>query len=165
VCFIADKEIVMSPNKACPVILSSIPGTHILLFRHPIAGVQLVKGTIETGETPAQTALRELSEESGIEAASVVSDMGCWDAAHLDQIWSFQLCYTQALLPEQWTHRTLDDHGHTFSFFWAPLDDLPFADCHPVFRRALRYLTATLTAQGYVLAHDQSTNISSEAPT
>lgn len=155
----------MAPNKACPVILSSIPGTHILLFRHPIAGVQLVKGTIEAGETPAQTALRELSEESGIEAASVVSDMGCWDAGHLDQIWSFQLCYAQALLPEQWTHHTLDDHGHTFRFFWAPLDDLPFANCHPVFRRALRYLTATLTAQGYLLARDQSTYISSEAPT
>ncbi|WP_432767542.1 NUDIX domain-containing protein [Pseudomonas frederiksbergensis] len=76
----------MSPNKACPVILSSIPGTHILLFRHPIAGVQLVKGTIEIGETPAQTALRELSEESGIEAASVVSDMGCWDASRPNMV-------------------------------------------------------------------------------
>ena len=153
-----DKEITMSPNKACPVILSSIPGTHILLFRHPIAGVQLVKGTIEKGETPAQAALRELSEESGIAAASVVSDMGCWDAGHLDQIWSFQLCFTPAPLPRQWTHQTLDDHCHTFSFFWAPLDNLPFADCHPVFRRALRFLTARLTAQGYALAHDQSKN-------
>lgn len=145
----------MSPNKACPLILSSIPGTHILLFRHPLAGVQLVKGTIETGETPAQAALRELSEESGIDAASVVSDLGCWDAEHLNQIWSFQLCDTQALLPEQWTHQTQDDHGHAFSFFWAPLDDLPYADCHPVFRRALRYLTTLLAAQGCVLAHDK----------
>ncbi|MFS2199074.1 NUDIX domain-containing protein [Pseudomonas sp. Pseusp3] len=107
----------MSPNKACPVILSSIPGTHILLFRHPIAGVQLVKGTIETGETPAQTALRELSEESGIEAASVVSDLGCWDAEHLNQIWSFQLCYTQALWPEQWNHHTLDAMVTPSAFF------------------------------------------------
>lgn len=155
----------MSPNKACPVILSSIPGTHILLFRHPIAGVQLVKGTIEKGETPAQSALRELSEESGIASAWVVSDMGCWDARHLDQIWSFQLCFPQASLPEQWTHLTLDDYGHTFSFFWAPLDNLPYADCHPVFRRALRFLTARLTARGFVLAHDQSRNTSSEAPT
>jgi 8-oxo-dGTP pyrophosphatase MutT (NUDIX family) len=86
VCFIADKEIAMSPNKVCPVILSSIPGTHLLLSRHPIAGVQLVKGTIEEGETPAQSALRELSEESGIASAWVVSGMGCWDARHLDQI-------------------------------------------------------------------------------
>ncbi|WP_318653947.1 NUDIX domain-containing protein [Pseudomonas sp. Y24-6] len=82
ICFIADKDITLSPNKACPVILSGIPGAHILLFRHPIAGVQLVKGTIEKDETPAQAALRELSEESGIAAASVVSDMGSWDAGH-----------------------------------------------------------------------------------
>ncbi|WP_366299708.1 NUDIX domain-containing protein [Pseudomonas atacamensis] len=148
----------MSPNKVCPVILSSIPGTHILLFRHPIAGVQLVKGTIEKGETPVESAPRELSEESGITNASVVSDMGCWDAEHLDQIWSFQLCFTQASLPEQWNHLTLDDHGHTFSFFWAPLDNLPYADCHPVFRRALRFLTARLIARGFVLAHEQSRN-------
>ena len=87
-CFVVDKEIAISPNKACPVFLSSIPGAHILLFRHPIAGVQLVKGTIEKGETPAETALRELSEESGITDASLVSDMGCWDAEHLDQTWS-----------------------------------------------------------------------------
>ncbi|MFJ7315436.1 NUDIX domain-containing protein [Pseudomonas sp. NPDC098747] len=155
----------MSPNKACPVILSSTPRTQILLFRHPIAGVQLVKGTVEKGETPAQTALRELGEESGIEAAVVVSDLGCWDAGHLDQIWSFQLCHTQALLREQWTHQTLDDHGHIFSFFWAPLDDLPYADCHPVFRRALRFLTAKLKAQGHVVANDQSTSISTQAAT
>ncbi|MBP5954486.1 NUDIX domain-containing protein [Pseudomonas anatoliensis] len=160
----------MSPNKACPVILSSFPATHILLFRHPTAGVQLVKGTIESGETPAQTALRELSEESGIGAASLVSDMGCWNAEHLDQIWSFQLCFTQEYLPQQWNHLTLDDHGHSFSFFWAPFDNLPYADCHPVFRRALRFLTAKLTAKGYVLAHDHSqsnallTTISADRP-
>lgn len=142
----------MPPNKACPVILSSIGRTRILLFRHPQAGVQLVKGTIEAGETPAQAALRELNEESGIDTASVVSDLGCWDAGHLDQVWSFQLCEAQVPLPEQWIHQTLDDHGHAFSFFWAPLDDLPFADCHPVFRRALQYLVSTLAAQGHPLA-------------
>jgi 8-oxo-dGTP pyrophosphatase MutT (NUDIX family) len=146
VSFIVDKEIAMSPNKACPVILSSIADPRILLFRHPLAGVQLVKGTIEPGETPAEAALRELSEESGIVDASVVSDLGCWNAEHLEQVWSFQLCHAQAPLPEQWTHQTLDDHGHAFSFFWAPLDKLPIADCHPVFRRALRHLTATLSA-------------------
>lgn len=50
-----------------------------------------------------------------------------------------------------------------FSFFWAPLDDLPFAGCHPVFPRALRYLTFTLTAQVFVLPQDQCTNIAFEA--
>ncbi|MGE8335132.1 NUDIX hydrolase [Pseudomonas laurylsulfatiphila] len=139
----------MTPNKACPVILlnSSVP--RILLFRHPLAGVQLVKGTIESGETPPQAALRELKEESGI-AATVVCDMGCWIAQHLDQIWSFQLCEAQVQLPEEWTHYTLDDHGHAFSFFWASLDDLPFTECHPVFYRALMHVKSTLSKGGYL---------------
>ncbi|MDD0991578.1 NUDIX domain-containing protein [Pseudomonas sp. TNT2022 ID681] len=132
----------MSPNKACPVVLSHSSAPRILLFRHPQAGVQLVKGTIEAGEAPALAALRELREESGIETATVVSDLGCWNAEHLDQVWSFHLCEVDIPLPEQWTHQTLDDHGHAFAFFWAPLDDLPLAECHPVFRRALKYLVA-----------------------
>ena len=135
----------MRPNKACPVILSSTLPPKILLFRHPLAGVQLVKGTIEHGETPTEAALRELHEESGISSAEVRQDLGCWDAGHLGQIWSFQLCQVPGDLPEHWSHQTLDDHGHQFDFFWAPLDDLPHAECHPVFQRALAYLHNALT--------------------
>ncbi|MEE1866807.1 NUDIX hydrolase [Pseudomonas auratipiscis] len=134
----------MTPNKACPLILCRSARPSILLFQHPLAGVQLVKGKIENGETFAQAALRELKEESGIVSAKVVSDLGCWDAGHQGQIWSFQLCETPETLPPLWTHDTLDDHGHTFSFFWAPLDNLPFADCHPVFQRALLHLKRIL---------------------
>ncbi|MNJ31010.1 dihydroneopterin triphosphate pyrophosphatase [compost metagenome] len=134
----------MHPNKACAVVLSPAPHPRILLFRHPQAGVQLVKGTIEKDETPAQAALRELQEESGIRAAHVSSDLGCWDAGHLDQIWSFHLCQAHAPLPEQWSHHTLDDNGHCFEFFWASLDRLPYADCHPVFCRALEFVTTAL---------------------
>ncbi|WP_338581349.1 NUDIX domain-containing protein [Pseudomonas sp. MAG733B] len=148
----------MSPNKACPIILSNTPVSRILLFRHPQAGVQLVKGTIESGETPAQAALRELREESGIEAATVVCDMGNWIAGHLDQVWSFQLCEAHLPLPEQWTHYTLDDHGHVFSFFWAPLNDLPFAQCHPVFHRALLYVKSALSKGGYLITEDPDQN-------
>ncbi|MFK0094561.1 NUDIX domain-containing protein [Pseudomonas sp. NPDC090592] len=130
----------MRSNKACPVVLSSTLPRKILLFRHPLAGVQLVKGTIEKGETPATAALRELSEESGIANAQVVQDLGCWDAEHLGQVWSFHLCQVEDALPEQWSHQTQDDHGHLFTFFWATLDNLPHSDCHPVFQRALDYL-------------------------
>ncbi|MFK3820396.1 hypothetical protein ACI2KG_28025 [Pseudomonas sp. NPDC089407] len=66
--------------------------------------------------------------------------LGCWDAGHLGQVWSFQLCQVPGELPAHWSHQTLDDHGHLFDFFWAPLDDLPYADCHPVFQRTLAYL-------------------------
>ncbi|KDN98825.2 MULTISPECIES: NUDIX hydrolase [Pseudomonas] len=139
----------MLPDKACAVVFSSTPHPRLLLFRHPLAGVQLVKGSIETGETPAQAALRELAEESGISAATIVDDLGCWDAEHLGQTWSFQLCRASGPLPEQWSHQTLDDHGHVFTFFWAGLEHLPLADCHPVFQRALRFVCATLKTRGH----------------
>ncbi|PWB35181.1 DNA mismatch repair protein MutT [Pseudomonas sp. SDI] len=136
----------MSPNKACPIILSDHPTPRLLLFHHPLAGVQLVKGTIEPGELPAQAALRELHEESGIATATVIRDLGCWNAEHEQQIWSFQLCQPHCALPAQWTHQTLDDHGHAFDFFWAAVDDLPLGECHPVFQRALQHLSSRCLA-------------------
>ncbi|MBU1880260.1 MAG: NUDIX domain-containing protein, partial [Chloroflexi bacterium] len=38
----------------------------LLLFQHPYAGVQVPAGTVEDGETPAQAALREAAEETGL---------------------------------------------------------------------------------------------------
>ncbi|MBW9245813.1 MULTISPECIES: NUDIX hydrolase [Pseudomonas] len=139
----------MLPDKACSVILSSTMRPKILLFRHPHAGVQLVKGTIEKGETPARAALRELSEESGISSATIKDDLGCWKSGHHSQIWSFQLLQMAGPLPEQWLHQTTDDHGHIFEFFWASLDHLPYDDCHPVFRRALAFLCEVLKVRGH----------------
>lgn len=143
------RDVDMHPGKACPVVILLAPQPRILLFRHPQAGVQLVKGSIEPGETPEIAALRELAEESGIQAATLKDHLGCWASGHLDQVWSFHLCQVHSALPEQWSHQTLDDHGHVFEFFWAPLDQLPYADCHPVFQRALAYLHEVLIAKGY----------------
>jgi 8-oxo-dGTP pyrophosphatase MutT (NUDIX family) len=145
---ISTMETEMFPDKACPVVLTSSPPIRILLFRHPLAGTQLVKGTIEKGETPGQAALRELTEESGISDAVIESDLGCWKADHQDQVWSFHLCRAERDLPERWGYKTLDDHGHLFEFFWASLEDLPYADCHPVFQRALKFLCERLKASG-----------------
>ncbi|MBF4560115.1 NUDIX domain-containing protein [Pseudomonas sp. p50] len=76
----------MRPDKACAVILSSEQHPRILLFHHPQAGVQLVKGSIERGETPNRAALRELAEESGISAATIEDDLGCWNSGHQDRV-------------------------------------------------------------------------------
>ena len=36
------------------------------MFRYPLADIQLVKDTVEHSENPADAALRELFEESGL---------------------------------------------------------------------------------------------------
>jgi 8-oxo-dGTP pyrophosphatase MutT (NUDIX family) len=69
-----------SPSKACAVVIRSPDAIEVLAFEHPLAGFQLVKGTIEGGETPQQAAVRELREEAGFEARAV-EDLGEWDWA------------------------------------------------------------------------------------
>jgi 8-oxo-dGTP pyrophosphatase MutT (NUDIX family) len=53
-------------DKVCPIVFRDVSMRQILAFEHPRAGVQLVKGYIEPGETVRAAALRELAEESGI---------------------------------------------------------------------------------------------------
>ena len=53
-------------NKVCPVILRKKNQIlEVLLFKHPTAGIQLVKGTIEKSERIFQAAIRELYEGIG----------------------------------------------------------------------------------------------------
>jgi 8-oxo-dGTP pyrophosphatase MutT (NUDIX family) len=126
----------MRPTKACPVVLRD---AELLVFEHPRAGMQLVKGTIAPGETAAEAAVRELFEEAGI-AGRAVADLGTWVADALAQVWWFQRCDVDAALPGQWTHDCADDGGHRFRFFWHPLaEDLP-ASAHAVYRAALAHL-------------------------
>ena|SRR5215813_1489450 len=93
---------VREPNKVCPVVLRRSGETlQILVFEHPLAGRQLVKGTIESGESVEIAALRELSEESGIESASVLRHLGTWSSGFEGQIWAFVECTPHGVLPEE----------------------------------------------------------------
>ncbi len=38
----------------------------ILAFEHPLAGLKIIKGTIEAEESPADAAIGKLREESGV---------------------------------------------------------------------------------------------------
>lgn len=107
----------MTPTKTCPVVLRVRDEIEVLAFRHPIAGLQLVKGTIEKNESSQAGALRELAEEAGILVASITSDLGIWVSGYQGQVWSFHLCEAQEKTPDKWTHQTADDGGHEFSFF------------------------------------------------
>jgi 8-oxo-dGTP pyrophosphatase MutT (NUDIX family) len=130
----------MTPNKACPILFRDPGFSRILVFKHPSAGIQLVKGTIESGELPADAALRELREESGISNAKVDRDLGLWVSGFEDQIWSLQLCSTRSALPDAWVHRTEDDGGLNLKFYWHPVDRRPDHNWHPLFQGVLQHV-------------------------
>ncbi len=111
--------------KACPVVLRTVDNrTEILAFLHPEAGKQVVKGTIDPGENPEKAALRELTEESGIDNAAI----DCFlEEVHFhkeDQIWHIFACQARDL-PEAWSHIALEGDGnkYEFKFFWHDLAD------------------------------------------
>ena len=110
-------------NKACPVVLRNSPnGIELLVFRHPLAGIQVVKGTIEAGETLEAACERELFEEAGI-LAMAKQFLSRWEAPYENQVWGFCLMNVPMDLPDSWIHYTQDDGGHEFSFFWVNLKD------------------------------------------
>ncbi len=130
---------VLPANKACPVVLRQGAGLEILAFRHPLAGLQLVKGSIEAGEASAAAAVRELAEEAGVQGIAV-RPLGIWQSGFPGQVWAFHECRVVQALAESWSHRCGDDGGHEFSFFWHPLAEAPSEQWHPLFQQALAYL-------------------------
>lgn len=138
----------MNPNKACPVV-ARLRGHEIdvLAFRHPLAGLQLVKGTIEPSETPTCAAVRELAEESGLIATGATKELGEWCGGYQDQVWAFHLVRVAHPLPDTWDHFTSDGGGLLLRFFWHPLGMTPTAEWHPLFQGALQYLQAHLPVE------------------
>ena len=98
-----------------------------------------MKGTIEPGEEHEAAALRELHEESGIDSATIRRHLGIWDLGYKEQIWTFYLCDADGL-DNEWTHRTEDDGGQDFQFFWHPINTNADDEWHPVYRRAIEWL-------------------------
>jgi len=125
--------------KACPVVLRD---DKILAFAHPLAGWQLVKGTVEPGEEPGAAAVRELGEEAGVEGR-IRRELGQSEQIDQGQIWHFFLVEAGDL-PDQWIFRCADDGGHDFAFFWHRLDEEPGSNWHPIFPRALAFIRQAL---------------------
>ena len=127
-------------NKACPVVLRSNKNDiEILAFIHPLAGNQLVKGTIELGETLEDACIRELEEEAGLKA-QVIEKIGVWNANHENQEWGFCLMECEAELSETWEYFTLDDGGHIFKFFWQPISSTLNSEWHSVYKEAIKFI-------------------------
>ena len=131
----------MSAEKVWPVIFRERNAQkEILAFRHPLAGLQLVKGTVEENEDLQAAALRELAEESGIFEVSAIAFKGTLEFAERAQLWHFFLCDAREELPDRWDFFTADDGGLNYAFFWFPLGEAPSGEWHPVFRQALEFI-------------------------
>lgn len=131
-------------NKACPLVLRKNNQQYeILAFRHPLAGNQIVKGTIESGESLEAACERELFEESGL-VGQAVSYLGEWNANFEGQIWGFCEIELENSPKESWDHYCLDDNGHTFRFYWQALDSQLDDSWHPLFKGAIEYVRRSL---------------------
>ncbi|EGQ7975962.1 NUDIX domain-containing protein [Vibrio parahaemolyticus] len=126
--------------KVCPVVLrKSGNNRELLLFEHPLAEVQLVKGTLEQSDISIESAaLRELEEESGLSSVSRTHYLGSWESGFQNHLWHFVLCEIEQQLPNNWSFFTQDDGGHKFNFFWYKVGKHPEFKCHKVFSDAIK---------------------------
>jgi 8-oxo-dGTP pyrophosphatase MutT (NUDIX family) len=101
--------------------------TELLVFEHrdhPSAGVQVPAGRADPGETLEQTLRRELHEESGIEDAVVVRELGrpTWPEKYENH--AFEVAVDGVDLPDAWAHEVHgkgDDAGLVFLYRWEPV--------------------------------------------
>lgn len=133
----------MAADKSCPVVLRTRETLEILAFEHPLAGLQLVKGSVDPGESTDLAAVRELIEEAGIQSTAR-RDFGEWHSIVTGHTWAFHECHVAQDLPDTWVHFAEDDGGHEFRFFWHPLMSEPSERWHQVFRDALSFLRTAL---------------------
>ncbi len=139
--------------KACPCVIQD---NKILAFKHPSAGFQIPKGSVEDHESIEEAVLRELAEESGITAASIGSKVGELDwiieagthsflqAEH--QEWHIFLVKPEHPLPAQWHHTAEGseaEEGLNFEFFWQSFDSIP-EQFHPVYREVINMVASHL---------------------
>ena len=113
-------------------------GRRLLVFEHvrfPEAGVQVVQGTVEEGETPKDAVMREAEEETGLKGLTLISFLGCEeyelcrDGYHERQQRSFYHLGLKGPPVERWRHYEEHPSGGSasieFEFYWVSLNELP----------------------------------------
>lgn len=126
----------MIHKAAACVVRQAKRGPELLVFRHPLAGVQIPKGSVDPGEDHEDAALRELEEESGITDARVLRNVGRHEievgtgpteSGPLQlQIWHTFLVTSDADLPDTWSHHVTGsevEEGLVFDYFWLPVEE------------------------------------------
>jgi 8-oxo-dGTP pyrophosphatase MutT (NUDIX family) len=124
-------------------MLRSIEPAHeILAFERPLAGHQLVQGSIEAGESIEAAALRELAEQAGLKGVHATRRLGTWESGWHGQVWAFVLCESAERLPESWLHHAADDGGHDFRFLASATGAGTVGAVALGFQSALRFIQA-----------------------
>lgn len=104
----------------------------LLVFRQPDfpeAGIQVPKGTIEDGDTPLETIIREIEEETGIHYTDSPEYLGetetivhSGNATYIEHRHFFH-CPLKIKPKERWNHYEYHAKGKEtpilFSFFWV----------------------------------------------
>ena len=128
------------------VVRSGAGAADVLVFRHPFAGMQLPKGTVEPGETLEAATLRELPEESGLILNTTPEHVGVWerivgggpeeDGPLEINRWSVSILWVDQALRDRWHHLAAGspaEDGLTFEFSWLTLDENFSSSVHPLF--------------------------------
>jgi 8-oxo-dGTP pyrophosphatase MutT (NUDIX family) len=117
------------------VLAYIVRGDELLVFRHrdyPEAGLQVPAGTIEQGECSRSAVLREVYEESGLEAVRIVRLLGRYlhnAAPYRDEVHDRHVYHLQPTEPLESTWLHYEHHPSdggppiAFQFFWMRLDD------------------------------------------
>lgn len=127
----------MRKTRTNKVVCYVVVQGHLLVFQHldqPVeeVGVQVPAGTIKPGEDPADAALREAQEETGLTGLRVVGKLGerdydtspyRFEVAHRQ---FFELTTEHVDLSQTWIAGELDPEGGedspNWQCWWTPLD-------------------------------------------
>ncbi len=100
----------------------------VLVFDHidyPDAGTQVPGGSVDPGETPVESAVRECYEEAGVTGLTVVRELGVFElpVPERGQLQERHFVHLVPLeeLPDRWDHTVTHgdgDKGLRFRFFW-----------------------------------------------
>ena len=102
------------------VVRASQAGSELLVFVSlEELGLEVPKGSVQPGETPAQAAVREIWEESGLIGLILIRELGVtlWQ----DEEQHFYLFKTDQALPDQFEHVVTGqdgDRGMRYQYRW-----------------------------------------------